>query len=156
MCTCAFGVYVCMHVYMLFVNMMCHVTLVLQVSYTCCCITPQHTATHCNTLLTLYIHTCMYIYVLVCVYIYIYIYICTHIYIYICVFLCVCSRDVVQNAAAHSATHCNTLRYTFLHMNESCHTYDTSITLQHTAPHCNTLHVTATYRTALQHTATHV
>jgi len=105
--------------------------------FTCAhCNTPQHTATHCNTLTQ---HTA------------------THSRTSIESLVFTCAHC---NTPQHTATHCNTLQHTATHRNTLQHTATHSRTsiesLVFTCAHCNTLQRTATHcNTLTQHTATH-
>ena len=59
------------------------------------------------------------------------------------------------NTLQHTATHCNTLQYTATHCSKPQNTATPCNTLQHPATHCNTPQHTATHCNTLQHTATH-
>ena len=93
--------------------------------------TPQHTATHCNTLQ----HTA------------------THGEQRPWIVYCPVDWHGV-GTATHTATHCNTLQHTAAHCNTLQHTATHFDALQRTATHCNTLQYTATHSNALRQTAT--
>jgi len=66
--------------------------------------------------------------------------------------MCVCEHCCHRNTLQHTATHCN---YTATHCSTLQHMAAHCNTLQHTATHCNTLQHTATRCNTLKHTATH-